>query len=116
MRVFFGTLVILISQLSYDAVMYFYDLSVVLWENLHDILIQIVVVIGILITLSFDAWIFWMLFNWAEHPIAATFVIIGGILVVFFQVGAWINKENINKWFLNEWDRASHTYRRRRKL
>ncbi len=116
MRVFFGTLIILISQLSCDFGMYLYDLSVELWENLYEILIRIIFVIGIIVTLVFDVWIFAMLYTWAEHPVVTTFVIMGAIVVLFFQVGAWVNRKNICKWFLNEWSRASQTYQRRRKL
>ncbi len=114
MRVFFGTLIIMISQLSCDFGMYLYDLSAELWENLYVVFKRMLIFVGVVVTLLFDAWIFWMLFNWAEHPLALTLIIMGAIVVIFFQVGAWIHRGNIYKWFLNEWSRASHTYRHRR--
>ncbi len=114
MRVLFGTLRVMISQMLYDIGIWFYDLFVVWWETRYNILKRIVVVISIIIILLFDVWIFWMLFKWAEHPLVLTCVIIGAILVIFLQVGAWIDRKKICKWFLNRWSRASQTYRHRR--
>ncbi len=114
MRVFFGTLRVLISQMSYDIYIRLYDLFVVWWETRYDILKRIVVIISIIVTLLFDAWIFWMLYIWAEHPVVLTFLIIGTIMVMFLQVGAWIDRKRICTWLLNRWSRASQTYRHRR--
>lgn len=116
MKVFFGILRVLISQLSYDAVMYLSDLSVVLWENLYDVFMRMVFFVTVIVILLFDIWIFIVLYKWVDHPLVATFVIIGGILVIFFQVGGWINRKDIYAWFLNEWRRASNTYRRKNRL
>lgn len=110
MKIFFGTLKIMISQLSCDIGMWFYGLFWVLWDQRYAILKRMVAVIGIIVTLLFDVWIFIILFNWAEHPL----VIVGVILIVLMQVGAWINRKDFYKWFLNRWSRASQTYRHRR--
>ena len=115
MRVFFGTLIVLISQMSYDIYDWFNDIFAGWWENLYDIFIRIVVFISVIVTLLFDIWIFIALYRWAEHPLVITFVIIGAILVVFFQISAWINRKDIYAWFLDKWSRASQTYRHRRK-
>jgi mannose/fructose/N-acetylgalactosamine-specific phosphotransferase system component IID len=114
MRVFFGTLRVMLSQISYDVYTWFHDLFIRLRENLHDILKRLVVVIGVIVTILFDAWIFWMLKKWAEHPVVITFVIMGSILLVFLQIGAWIDRKKIYNWFLNRWSRASQVYRHRR--
>ena len=110
MRVFFGTLIVLISQLLWDIGMWFYDLFWVLWNQRYAILKRMVAVIGIIVTLLFDVWIFVILFNWAEHSL----VIVGVILIVLMQVGTWINRKDFYKWFFNRWSRASQTYRHRR--
>ncbi len=110
MKVFLGTLRIMISQLLCDFGMFLYDFSVELWENLYEVFKRMFIFFGVVVTFLFDIWIFWMLFKWGEHPLVLTCVIMGAILVAFLQVGAWLNKENICQWFLNEWSRASHTY------
>jgi hypothetical protein len=110
MRVFFGTLRVLISQLSYDAVMYFYDLSAVLWETRRNVFKRIAIFIGVIVILLFDIWISIALYRWGEYPAVLTFA----ILVGFFQVGAWISRKKIYSWFLNEWGRASQTYQYRK--
>ncbi len=115
MRKFFGILRIMISQMSYDIYTRLYDFFVFsLWENRYDILERIVVVIGCIITFLFDAWIFWMLYKWAEHPVVIGFFTIGALLIMLVQFFAWIDRKRIHNWFLNRWSRASHTYRHRR--
>lgn len=114
MKVFFGTLKVLISQLLYDIGIYFYDRFIMLWENLHEILRRLIIVVSIIVTLLFDAWIFWMLYNWVEHPVIIVFSGVGGALLVMMQIIAWIDRKKIYKWFLNRWSRASQTYRHKR--
>ncbi len=113
MRVFFGTLRIMISQMSYDIYIWFYDSLIVFWDYRYDILKRFVVVISVIVTLLFDGWIFVMLFWWAEHPLVLGSIVIGTFLMVILQMFAWIDRKKIYKWFLNRWSRASQTYRRK---
>jgi len=112
MKVFFGTLIAMISLILYDIYDWFYNFFAELWENRYDIFIRIVIVISVIVTLLFDGWIFWMLFNWAEHPLVITFVIVGAILIIFMQISAWIGRAYYHEWFVNNWNRASYAYRR----
>jgi hypothetical protein len=116
MRVFFGTLMVLISQMSYDIYDWFHDFFVVLWENLYDVFKRMVIFVGVVVTILFDAWIFWMLFNWAEHPLVITSIFTGTILIIMLQLMAWLGRVYYYECLLDKWKRASQTYQRGREL
>ncbi len=116
MRIFFGTLIILISQLLHDFSMYFYDLFWALWENRYKTIKRIIGVIIIVIIILFDVLVFIALFKWDVHPLVIIFFSVGISIIVALQVYVWLEREKIYKWSRNEWSRASHTYQRRRKL
>jgi hypothetical protein len=114
MRVFFWTLRVLISQLLYDIAMYFYDFSAVLWETRRNILKRMVFFVAIIVTLLFDIWIFIVWYDWFVHPLMVTLLIICMGLGVTAQIEIFLRGKDIYKWFLNEWSRASNTYRHKR--
>ncbi len=116
MKEFFGTLIIIISQISYDIYIWFYDLFAVLYENLYDIFKRVVVVISIIVTLLFDLWIFIILFNWAEDSLVVASVIVGSALIYSLQIFMWLDRKHIYEWFLNRWSRASQEYKRKNKI
>jgi fatty acid desaturase len=103
----------MIFQILGDIFESIWDFLVIKYENRRKIIKSIILVICSIVIFLLDLWIFIIFFAWAQRPSMLVAVVVCVAIMITLQIGIWIDREKIHKWFLDNWDRASKKYQRR---